>query len=120
MTTTIHDLLTPAGLRATLFPPTSRYHGVDVAVLQRDDGTPVAYLRRRFLPQPERLALLREHVVTSSDRLDNVAALYFGDPELFWRLCDANRALHPGELLERLGRRLRITLPEGFPGTSNG
>ncbi len=120
MTTTLYDLLAPAGLRATLFPATSRYHGIDVAFLTRDDGSKVAYVRRRFLPQPERLTLVREHAVVASDRLDNLAALYLGDPELFWRICDANRALHPHELLERLGRRLRITLPDGFPGTANG
>lgn len=120
MTTTIHDLLAPAGLRATLFPATSRYHGIDVAFLEREDGAAVAYLRRRFLPQPERLATVREHTVVAGDRLDNLAALHLGDPELFWRLCDANRALHPNELLARLGRRLRVTLPEGFPGAPVG
>ena len=50
------------------------------------------------------------------DRLDNLAAKYFGDPELFWRLCDANGALRPDELIEIIGRRLRITLPLGVPG----
>ena len=67
MTTTIHDLLAPAGLRATLFPATSRYHGIDVAFLEREDGTAVAYLRRRFLPQPERLATVREHTVVAGN-----------------------------------------------------
>jgi len=40
-----------------------------------------------------------------------------GDPELFWRVCDANRAMRPDELTETIGRRLRITLPEGIPAT---
>ena len=34
------------------------------------------------------------------DRLDNVSAQYLGDPEQFWRLCDANNAMEPEELTE--------------------
>ena len=64
----------------------------------------------------ERFAAVQEHAVAEGDRLDNVAARYLGDPELFGRICDANRALRPDALLETIGRRLRITLPEGLPG----
>ena len=44
------------------------------------------------------------------------SAQYLGDPEQFWRLCDANRALRPQELTDTIGKKLRITLPEGIPG----
>ena len=37
-------------------------------------------------------------------------------PRQFWRVCDANAAMRPDELTETIGRRLRITLPEGIPG----
>ena len=107
-------------LAAPLFAPSSRYSGIDTAKLETPDGETIVYLRRRFVPQPERFALLREHVVTQGDRLDNLAALYLGDPELFWRLCDANRALRPDELIEEIGRRLRITLPEGLSAGLDG
>lgn len=107
----------PSTLTATLFPPSSRYHGLDVAVLTPAGGIePVVYLRRRFVPPPERFATLQEHLVTQGERLDTITARFLGDPEQFWRLCDANRALRPQELTETLGRRLRITLPEGVPG----
>jgi hypothetical protein len=53
--------------------------------------------------------------VTQGDRLDNIAAKYLGDPEQFWRLCDANGAMRPDALTETIGRWLRITLPEGIP-----
>ena len=106
-------------MNAFLFTPTSRYHGSQTAILETADHRMLPYLVRRFLPAPERFALLAEHVVTQGERLDNVTAQYFGDPEAFWRVCDANRAMRPEELLERLGRRLRITLPEGIPGTPN-
>jgi hypothetical protein len=83
-----------------------------------DDRT-VIYLRRRFLPSPDNFALLQEHLVTQGERLDNITAKYLGDPEQFWRLCDANAAQRPDELTETIGRRLRITLPEGIPGIAN-
>lgn len=98
------------------FPFTSRYHGLEVAEYENADGRTVVYLRRRFISPPERFALLQEHVVAQGERLDNITAQYLGDPEQFWRLCDANRALRPDELTETVGRRLRITLPEGIPG----
>jgi hypothetical protein len=101
------------------FPVTSRYYGVETAKLERVGAETVIYLRRRFVPPPERFELLREHRVQQGDRLDNVAARYLGDPEAFWRICDANGAMRPNELLETLGRRLRITLPEGIPGQPN-
>jgi hypothetical protein len=115
----LQALLQPIPLKQTLFPPHSRYHGIDIAGLTAADGRPIAYLRRRIVPPPERFALLQEHTVTEGDRLDNLSARYLGDPELFWGICDANRALRPEELTERPGRRLRITLPEGIPGASN-
>lgn len=101
-----------------LFPMNSRYQNVETAKLVRADGTEVAYLKRRFVPQPERFALLQEHVVVEGDRLDNITARYLGDPEQFWRVCDANRAMRPDELTQEIGRRLKITLPEGIPGAS--
>jgi hypothetical protein len=62
---------------------------------------------------------LQEHRVQQADRLDNIAARYLGDPEQFWRLCDANGVLRPEALIETIGNRIRITLPEGIPAASN-
>jgi len=115
-TRALQALLQADGLSTNLFPPNSRYHGVDTATTAGPDGRTIAHLRRRFVPPPERFALLREHAVVQDDRLDRLAAEHLGDAELFWRLCDANGALRPDELLEVIGRRLRITLPEDIPG----
>jgi hypothetical protein len=101
------------------FPPTSRYYGIETTTIETADGKSHAYLRRRFVPQPERFTTLQEHVVVQGERIDNITARYLGDPLQFWRVCDANRAMRPEELTEELGRRLRITLPEGIPGTPN-
>jgi hypothetical protein len=101
------------------FPVTSRYHGVEIATWETSGGRSFAYLKRRFVPPPERLALLQEHTVTQGERLDNITAAYLGDPEQFWQVCDANNAMHPGELTSEIGRKLRITLPKGVPGVGN-
>lgn len=98
------------------FPPTSRYYGFDTRTYTAPDGSSYTYLSRRFVPQPERFALIRTYTVTQGERLDNMTARFLGDPEAFWRICDANAALRPEEL-EEMGRQLRITLPEGVPGT---
>jgi hypothetical protein len=117
LTDPVEAMLAQAALKRTLFEPTSRYYGIDIA-MREEGGTIVAYIRRRFLAQENRFQLLQEHVVTDGERVDNIAARYFGDPTLFWRLCDANNAMRPAELTEVPGRRLRITLPEGISGTA--
>jgi len=99
------------------FPPTSRYYPVGTAVYTRPDGEDIVYLRRRFVPKPEGFHVLQEHVVVQGERHDTLAAQVLGDPEQFWRLCDANGVLRPEELTETPGARVRITLPEGVPGS---
>jgi hypothetical protein len=101
------------------FPTNSRYSGIETTTLQTPEDKEIIYLRRRLLPPLDRFALLLEHVVTQGERLDNITATYLGDPEQFWRVCDANGAMRPDELTETIGRRLRITLPEGIPGLPN-
>lgn len=101
---------------ANLFPPNSRYHRTETATFDQPDGQKVLYLRRRFIPQPGRFALVEEHIVQQGERLDNIAAQRLGDPELFWQVCDANAALRPDELTQVPGRRLRITQPADIAG----
>ena len=97
------------------FPATSRYAATETTTLETAQGATIIYLKRRFVPSPERFALLQVHVVAQGERLDNITAQYLGDPEQFWRICDANRALRP-QAIEVVETRLRITLPEGVPG----
>lgn len=92
----------------------SRYAKLGTAEITLQDGRAIAFLRRRWLPQPEELQEISSYSVTEGDRLDNIAAGQLGDPTMFWQLCDANGAMHPREL-ETIGRRLRVTLPEGIP-----
>ena len=120
MTDPLQALWQSGPLKTTAFPPSSRYHGTDTATMKTVDGKTIIYLRRRFVPPPERFSLRQEHTVAEGDRADNLASQYLGDPEQFWQLCDSNRVMHPQELTETTGRRLRITLPLGIPGVSDG
>jgi hypothetical protein len=112
----LQELINAGAIETSPFPPNSRYRGIPVAKLELPGQPPVPYLRRRFIPPPERFAEVQRHTVVEGDRIDNVAAQYLGDPELYWQVADANGAMDPAELTEEPGRRLRITLPEGIPG----
>jgi hypothetical protein len=96
-----------------MFPVTSRYYGIEVIQLTTSDGRALTYLRRRFLPAATNAVVITEHEVTQGERLDNITARYLGDPEQFWRLCDANDAMHPNEVTAEIGRRIKIPLPQG-------
>lgn len=102
------------------FPPTSRYFGVPLATWTPPEGEPIVYLTRRFVPAPDRFATTGWHVVADRDRMDIVAHRALGDAEAFWRICDANAAMHPDDLTAEVGRRIRLTLPEGVPGPGPG
>ena len=102
-----------------LFPPTSRYYNSETVTLETAGGKRIVFLKRRFLPSPDQLATTHEHQVTEGERLDTITARYYNDPLLFWRICDANTAMNPPELTSEVGRRLRITLPEGIPEIPN-
>jgi hypothetical protein len=106
-------------MSTNLYPNNSRYYGSDTAQLTLPDGRTAVYLRRRFVPPPTSFVLLLNYSVVAGDRLDTIAAQLLGDPELFWRIADANTAMRPDELTETIGRVLRITLPEGIPGAKN-
>ena len=98
-----------------MFEPTSRYHGIETVKTMVSDngGEPriISYKRRRIIPSGGAMTTLVEHTVVEGDRLDNLAARYVGDPEQFWRICDANDVLRPEELTGEIGRVIKITLP---------
>ena len=114
----VQAMLAQTALKNTLFAANSRYYGIETATLERPGRPPIVYLTRRLLPQPSHFQTIQEHIVIQGERLDNITAQYLADATLFWRLCDANRAMRPDELTEPIGRRIRITLPEGVTGSA--
>jgi hypothetical protein len=114
MTDPVRLLIQAGAIPSTPFVPQSRYSGVALALLELRPGEPgVVYVRRRFIPAPGALAIAGRHMVAALDRPDSLAAKYFGDPLLYWRIADANAVVDPNELTDTLGRRLDIPLAPG-------
>ena len=88
-----------------MFARGSRYEKVADAVYEAPSGQSIPYKRLRIIPQP---AALQAYTVTQGDRLDLIAYRFFRDPQQFWRIADANRAMLPETLTSRAGTRLAI------------
>ncbi len=93
-----------------MFDSNSRYGQIENAVLTTQNGQVIRYKKRRFLPDGEKMPLLQEVTVTAGDRLDLIANRVLGDPEQFWRICDANNAMYPFDLTSKTGNVLRIAV----------
>lgn len=89
-----------------MFTQTSRYASVASATYQDAKGRQVAYKLLRLTPDAPTLLT---HTVQQQDRLDLLANTYYTDPEQFWRICDANSAVRPEDLL-KIGFELKIAL----------
>jgi hypothetical protein len=94
-----------------VFGVDSRYYALETATWTRPDGREVRYVRRRFLPQEDGGPVLARVKVGAEQRLDLIAAGALGDPEQFWRICDANGAMHPEELTAEVDRWLAVRMP---------
>jgi hypothetical protein len=94
-----------------MFGVDSRYYALETATWIGPDGRQVRYVRRRFLPQEDGEPLLARVRVKAGHRLDLIAARTLGDPEQFWRICDANGAMHPEEMAGEVGRWLAVRMP---------
>jgi hypothetical protein len=95
-----------------MFDFTSRYYNIPTATFTTESGRVIAYKRRRFLPTGETLPLLAEVTVMQGERLDLVSTRTLGDPLQFWRICDANNAMDPFDLVDPSGQTLRIPVPQ--------
>ena len=83
----------------------SRYEKVPTAEIVGKSGRVTKYKRIRFIPDTP---ATRQHVILQGERLDLIAHRYYRDPELFWRICDANKAMLPDELVAEVARRILI------------
>ena len=97
-----------------MFDPNSRYANLDKVIFTAPDGRQTRYIRRRFLPQGERIPELQVVKVGPSDRLDLISARTLGDPLAFWQVCDANNAMNPFDLTaeSEIGNSIKIPVPQ--------
>jgi hypothetical protein len=89
---------------------TSRYYKTGTLILNTPNGDEIWYFRRRFVPDTSQDPVLTLHTVSQGERPDIISANHLGDPELFWRLCDANQTIRPEDLTRTAGKRIRIPL----------
>ena len=94
-----------------MFSQRSRYAGQPTRERTTPDGRRAVYVLPRITPPPEASAAGVRILATDSDRLDGLAWRQLGTPEAWWMIADANRAMHPGEVLAEPGRELAIPLP---------
>ncbi len=97
------------------FKSTSRYFGLDLRTWTSPTGRSIAYVSRRFIPQADQSTPIYQHSLSQGERLDQIAQTYFSDPEQFWRICDANSVMDPGELVATPGRQIVIAFATGAP-----
>jgi hypothetical protein len=88
----------------------SRYERVPDQTIVDAGGRTLRYKQVRFIPPTPAQA---RYIVSQDERLDRVAFHAFRDPERFWRICDANAALWPPDLVAEAGRTLDIPASEG-------
>lgn len=86
----------------------SRYEPIPDAEMTVPEGRTIRYKRMRFIPETRGTFA---HRVIDGERLDLISYQSYKDPEQFWRICDANLAMLPEELVEEPGRRLLIPVP---------
>jgi hypothetical protein len=88
----------------------SRYEKVETDSIVNENGVTVQFKEVRFIPDtPARLGV----VVQQGERIDNIADRVYDDPERFWRICDANRALWPADLVSEPGDKIVVPPAEG-------
>jgi len=93
------------------FSVNSRYHAMALREHTLPDGTTVTFVGRRIIPAMSRYRALDRHRTIDNERIDALAASFFGDPELYWRICDANGDAEPAGATKPVGRLLIIPLP---------
>ena len=88
----------------------SRYTDVGEHDITDGKGRAIRYKKIRFIPETR--AQL-SHILSDGERLDHLAQRFYQNPDLFWRICDANLALWPDDLIAEAGRTILIPPSEG-------
>jgi len=109
----VQALLDAGAISSTPFESNSRYFGIALGFQSASGDRPIAYVLRRFIPQMRDINIIAEHIVQGGERPDLLAAQRLGDPELYWRIADANAVTDPFQLTDTIGLRVKIPAPAG-------
>lgn len=88
----------------------SRYSGAEEHWIEDAEGREVRYKKARVVSDASVYSL---HIVSEGYRADHLAYRYYGDPERFWQLCDANDVMWPEDLVGEPGQVLVVPVVEG-------
>ena len=108
-------------LKTPLFPPTSRYYGIGSAALQTAEGTDGGLSQAPLLAAAGRSCAGRKSIASAPATGSIIWPTILRRRRSSIGGCATPTArCDPAELTETVGRRLRITLPEGVPGQVDG
>lgn len=94
-----------------IYAPNSRYRWMPMRIVESSDGTRTEFVGRRIIPARSRYRALTHYRTAGDERIDTIAAEVFNDPELYWRICDANGDADPAIATTPAGRLVVIPLP---------
>lgn len=99
--------------------PNSRYANLGEATFVAPNGHVAVYLRRRILPDPERV---RGPIAATQpgERADLIAARTLGSPTQFHRICDANAISDPFDVAEEPREQVYLPGQQALLGTGAG
>jgi hypothetical protein len=88
-----------------MFDRDSRYSKLTPLTVTGPGGRTVSIVPIRFIPATAAVITRR---IKQGDRPDLLAYEFYKEPELFWRIADANEALRPSELIAQPGGLIGI------------
>jgi hypothetical protein len=101
---------------ANAYPPNSRYAGMPLLTYRTPDGREIVYSARRLVPRPEQFKPLAVYRHDKDRRIDEIADIYYGDSEQYWRICDANLVSWPPDTTKTPDAQLVIPMPLDMSG----
>jgi hypothetical protein len=94
----------------SMFFQGSRYEKVDTAQIADRTGQVILYKKVRFITATP--AVLG-HTLVQGERLDQISYSFYKDAQRFWRICDANYAMWPDDLVSQANVTILIPPSEG-------
>jgi hypothetical protein len=88
-----------------MFDLDSRYSKLTPLTVPGPKGVPVQIVPIRFIATTVPVIARR---IRQGDRPDLLAYEFYKEPQLFWRIADANEVMRPGELVSNYGSLIGV------------